>query len=66
MANLRLVTAVGGEPRVFPVDQISAVFLLAKLLITSSIITNSVNNVNRYVSRGRIRLAVLYSLDRDA
>jgi hypothetical protein len=34
MANLRLVTAAGGDPRVLPVNQISAVLLSAKLLIT--------------------------------
>jgi hypothetical protein len=35
MASLRLVTLEGGDPRVLPVLQISAVILSAKVLVTS-------------------------------
>src|SRR5580704_14906711 len=48
IASFRLVTEAGGEPRVFPLLQISAVARSAKFLITNSIITLRVTNVNRY------------------
>ena len=35
MASFRFVTLAGGDPRVLPVLQISAVDLLANVLITS-------------------------------
>ena len=56
MASFRLVTVAGGDLRVLPVLQISAVTLLAKVLITSAIITDDVNNVNRYYSSRTSRL----------
>src|SRR5579863_10592822 len=55
MANLRFVTPEGGNPRVLPVFQISAVTLSAKLFITGPIITLTVNNVNRYDSAADAR-----------
>src|ERR1700751_5899058 len=48
IANFRLVTLAAGDPLVLPVRQILSVSELAKLLITQGIITNTVNNVNRY------------------
>lgn len=51
IASFRFVTLAGGEPPVLPVVQISAVRLLAKLLITLPIVTTVVNNVNRYYGR---------------
>jgi hypothetical protein len=47
IANFRLVTLAGGPPFTFPVLQISAVHLLAKVRITLLTLTLNVNNVNR-------------------
>lgn len=64
MASFLLATLAGGEPRAFPVRQMSAVGLLAKLLITCLSITLSVINVNRYYDADtEVRPAMLYSLD---